>query len=356
MKKSSLFLLLPLLIVGCGGGSSAPSSIIIEEDKNNNNFSDSFDFSTIENNPHYKNSWHIYPSDDNRDINVTSAWKSGITGKNIKVAIIDYGFGKEQEDIKSAYFYQKDIDNNSDVTYDDHGTMCAGLIGARSNDSGSLGVAPTSKLYFLQSNLDNGQSSSSQTIQAINTAKNLGVDILNNSWGSYQVDDSIRDTINDLATNGRDGKGMIIIFASGNDNCNLDSYCSEAKVFPNDESELENVIGVGSSNKNNSRSTFSNYGKNLDIVAPGEDILSTYKNNEYRTSTGTSYSAPIVAGVVALILDQNPNLTFTQVKSILQESATKIGNKEDYDSSGHNIFYGYGKVNAGAAVELAKNY
>ncbi|HHH52149.1 MAG TPA: hypothetical protein ENK91_00685, partial [Bacteroidetes bacterium] len=161
------------------------------------------------------------------------------------------------------------------------------------------------------------------------------------------------EVIQDLATNGRDGKGMIIVFATGND----------AQDMGNDESAIPEVIAVGSTDKDNLRAWYSNYGANMDVVAPGgfdigittldpvgENGIATLNDdyllaNDEESFIGTSSSAPIVSGVIALMLEQNPNLTRIEIVDSLKTSSDKIGNVEYVN--GWNEYYGYGKINVG---------
>lgn len=162
-------------------------------------------------------------------------------------------------------------------------------------------------------------------------------------------------------------EGIVIVFACGNDSQNLD----EKNV--NDESELPTVIGVGASNENNGLSSYSNYGTAVDCIAPGGsysmgvlsvDLMgssgSNYQmevvDNNYAFHSGTSFSAPIVAGVAALVLSKNPALSPEQVRTILINSCEKIGNNAHYNAQGFDVMRAYGKINAAKAVTLAQSY
>lgn len=222
----------------------------------------------------------------------------------------------------------------------------SGIIAARNNNIGISGVAYDTKIIFLKYKKE---MSDSDTIELFSKAEEFGADIINCSWGTYDVSQAVKDKIVDLSTNGRDGKGTIIVFSSGNDN----------KDMQNDESNIKEVISVGASNINNLRSSYSNFGENLDILAPGGDTLgistldpmySNGINNDnysiaYKTEPfiGTSASAPIVSAVIALMLEKNPNLTRVEIENILKSTSDKIG-EFDYINK-HNKYYGYGKIN-----------
>lgn len=135
----------------------------------------------------------------------------------------------------------------------------------------------------------------------------------------------------------------------------------------NDESAIPEVIAVGSTDKNNLRAWYSNYGENLDILAPaGFDIGITTLDpmgekgiailndnyllaNDVNSFIGTSASAPIVSGVIALMLEKNPNMTRIEVENILKNKSDKIGNLDYID--GFNVYYGYGKINVKKFLE-----
>jgi len=187
-----------------------------------------------------------------------------------------------------------------------------------------------------------------EILNALQYAENEDVDIINNSWGTGEVSPVVQEIIDDMVTNGRDGKGIIFVFASGN----------RGKENNSDESMIESVIGVGASDEENLRAIYSNFGDDLDIVAPGGynlGITTTYDSNDskhisdfmkaedYDKFQGTSASAPIVSGAIALLLEKYPNLTRKEIQKIIQKSSDKIGNVEYIN--GRNNYYGYGKLN-----------
>ena len=193
----------------------------------------------------------------------------------------------------------------------------------------------------------------SEILDALEFAKKENVDIVNASWGTGDVSAIVKEKIDNMATKGRDGKGIVFVFASGN----------KGKDAKNDESMLNSVIGVGSSDEENLRAIYSNFGKGLDVVAGGGfslGITTTYPTHidshpkfylqaeDYKKFQGTSASAPIVTGAIALMLEKNPNLTRVQIQNILYKTADKIGNVEYVN--GRNDYYGYGKINLERAM------
>jgi subtilisin family serine protease len=289
---------------------------------------------------------------ENAHINSGNLLKS-YTGNGIKIAIIDDGLDTAHEDLEGSIIYTYDITTKTaNVLHTNqsgyHGTAITGIIGARVNSKGIQGIASKSQIIFLK---HKENMSDSETIELFNKAQEFGADVINCSWGTYDVSQSVKDKIIDLANNGRDGKGTIIVFASGNDDQDMG----------NDESSISEVISVGATDKDNLRAWYSNYGVNLDVVAPGgynigittldnmgsNGIASIDDNyllyNDSNSFIGTSASAPIVSGVVALMLEKNPNLTRVEVENILRNSSDKIGNLQ-YEN-GRNNYYGYGKIN-----------
>ncbi len=311
--------------------------------------------------PYFYQQWYLAYNDDfysenNIDKNAhisANGLLHKYTGKGIKIAIIDNGLDTTHEELEGAISDTYSIFSNSNnVThtneYDYHGTSVTGIIAARYNGIGIQGIASNSQVYFLKFEDD---FTDSDIYELFKKAEEFGADIINCSWGTYNVSPIVEEKIKDLATNGRDGKGTIIVFASGNDN----------KDMGNDESNIQEVISVGATDKDNLRAWYSNYGKNLDIVAPAGDTLgittidptgnngqSTIdKNynlaNDNKAFSGTSAAAPIVTGAIALILEKNPNLTRSEIEEILKNNADKLGSIA-YEN-GRNDFYGYGKIN-----------
>ena len=350
MKKSIIFIIFIIFIFGCDTSlySNKPSS------------SDQFKIN-LKSEPYYYQQWYLDKNNTfyednfieaNANIHSTNLLKE-FTGKGIKIAIIDDGLDITHEDLEGAIGETYDIatktTNVSHSYFNDyHGTAVAGIIAARVNAKGIQGIASEAQILFLKYKID---MSDSETIDLFTKAQDFGADIINCSWGTYNVSQSVKDKIVNLANNGRDGKGTIIVFACGNDD----------KDMGNDESSIPEVISVGSTDKDNLRAWYSNYGENLDVVAPGgytiglttldpmgdrgiASIDSNYiLSDDSNSFIGTSASAPIVSATIALMLEKNPNLTRTDIENILKNSCDKIGNVEY--NNGRNNYYGYGKIN-----------
>jgi len=302
----------------------------------------------IEDEPYFNFAWHFaydekfagdYKIDKDAHINIKEAWK--ITrGAGVVVAVIDSGsFEVNHEDLKENIIDTHNVNyNNKNVSikYDDsqidgHGLAVAGFVASPANGKGLVGAAPEAKLVLIQ--VGNGDGA---ILRAFTHAKNSGARVISCSWGTDNISPMLIDYLQELKDS-----GIIIIFASGNDGYDLDYRRNK------DISELSSVIGVGASDESNSRAWYSNYGENIDIVAPGGDtkgVLALFENNSYDYIVGTSIATPITAGVVALMLSVNSSLSPDQIREILIKSSDKIGR------------YSISKINATNAVKLARDY
>ena len=319
--------------------------------------------------PLYSQQWHLafnailyqqYDIDNKAHIYLDSGLNK-YSGLGVKIAIIDDGLDVNHEDLVDAIVRTYDIDSKDkgvahNALNGQHGTAVTGIIGARANGKGILGIAYASEIIFLK---HKENMSDSETIELFDKANEFGADIISNSWGTYDVSTAVKEKIRDLAINGRNGKGTIIVFAAGNSNQNMG----------NDESAIPEVIAVGSSDTRNLRAWYSNYGENLDILAPGgfeigittldpmgrNAGVSTLDNdyllfNDDDSFIATSASAPIVSGVIALMLEKNPELSREEIEEVLKASSDKIGSFH-YDN-GRNDYYGYGKINFNSIMLL----
>jgi len=289
---------------------------------------------------------------------------SHYTGKGIKIAVIDMGIERNHPEIQHSL--RKVInsrDRSDEILCDDfslcyHGTAIVGVIASGINNEGLRGIAPDAQIVFIHIDLA-GYVGEDEILDALKIAEEENVDIINASWGTGDVSPIVENKINQMAIEGRNGKGTLFVFASGNND----------KEQTNDESMLESVIGVGSTDEENLRAYYSNFGEGLDIVASGGYLLgitTTYpylsdtthtspyiKAEEEESFRGTSASTPLVTGALALMLEAYPNATRTQITQALHQSSDKIGNVEYID--GKNLYYGYGKLNVDKAIDKLKS-
>lgn len=296
----------------------------------------------------------------NFDINITNAWDLS-QGQNVKVAVFDQGIDLSHEDLSTNIYpisYDTNTGNPQTTIYGFHGTHVAGIISAvKDNNIDISGVAPLSKIMSISNPFAIIPNITLKLADGINWAWQNGAEIINNSWGdqggSYYNDihsTILENAISNALTSGRNGLGCIVTFASGN--------TAPAIDYPAN-SNLPNLLCVGSTTEFGVRSGSSGYGASLDIVAPGSDIMSLYPSNGYGNNSGTSMATPHVSGVAALILSINPCLTNQQVNNIIELTAQKINNYS-YNNNPlrqngtWNNEMGYGLLDAYAAVQMAQ--
>ena len=227
--------------------------------------------------------------------------------------------------------------DNEPIDESGHGTHVAGIAGAMPNNGiGIAGVAWECPLMAIRAGLSLGGRSRMQdddSASAIVYAADNGASVINMSWGSERRSFVIQDVI-DYAY----ARGTVLVAAAGNSQ-------KPAAIFP---AAYRKVIAVASTEQNQQRFYQSNFGASVDIGAPGNVILSTQIDNQYRLLTGTSMASPHVAGVAALLLAKRPALTHEEVRHILINTADPV-HREDSDELDEK-FVGAGTVNAERAL------
>jgi subtilisin len=290
------------------------------------------------------NSWGV------KHIGAGTVHDLGNEGAGVKVAVLDTGINYNHEELSAsfggAYKGGVDIINNDADPFDDngHGTHCAGIIAAAHNNNDVVvGVAPQVSLYSVKVLNSAGSGSTSTIIAGIQWAVDNHMQIISMSLGSSTGTTSLQ-TACDNAYN----HGVLLVAASGND----------YKSSINYPARYDSVVAVGATDSLDKRAGFSNYGTGLELMAPGVNILSTYKDvspNDNRNidvvyMSGTSMATPHVAGVAALVfaspidqiyeLDHDGVWDASEVRTKLQSTASDLG------ASGKDIQYGYGLVDA----------
>lgn len=279
------------------------------------------------------NQWAIC-NDYKTDINATEAWNIA-TGKGVKIAIYDQPLeymGKYHKDfadnISSLHYTVKDYDTQK--TYM-HGINCAGIAAAvRNNGIGISGVAPDAEIVPITLVHDRATDSLNVNdyVDGFIWAKN-NVDVISCSFSFTCVSETVDDAIYQAYKKGRNGKGCVIVIASGNDNNVYVDYPSNLGYH---------VLSVGGYAIESSKNFIYNHGIGLDVVAPAYHILTTEVGDSYRYMDGTSASTPQAAAVAALMLEVNPDLTAIQVLDIIKgRTVEKCAAKYDTKPFLHTI-------------------
>jgi len=310
------------------------------------------------------------------DAKVRAAWEElqGLGSKTIKIAVIDTGFDTEHPSLRGDGTKIRNTFNAPNRTADvspwyqasdgswgvfSHGTSCAAVAAGAWDSQGVLGAAPNARIIPIKLDI-----LSDDAIQkAFEHALLNGADIITCSIGfpkPVPLSTYISNYISRVVREGRNGKGLPIFIAAGNANPasnNLPRQISDFAAHPD-------VMCITASNSLDESSSYTFFGSNAFLCAPtnGNDgvgvTTATVKANgdslEHAYTSrfgGTSSASPLTAGVCALMLSANPNLTLVQIKDILRRSADKIGG--GYDANGRSPKLGYGRLNALRAVQMA---
>ncbi len=372
--------------------------------------------------PFYPQQWYLNHNGGSQlaagsHINIEKAWDITRGNRSVVVAIADdavdlnhldfQGTGKivAPKDLKDQDFLP--MPGSSDES---HGTACAGIAVAEENGVGIAGVAPGCALMPLRTT---GFLDDESIEQLFDYCVANNASVISCSWGAASVYFSLslrqRAALTRAATQGRRGKGCVIVFAAGNANRPVNGTIYE-RSWPNNLLNgptnwlggftiHPDVITVSACTSLSKKAAYSNWGINVSVCAPSNnappgmwfqqtgyiytapevtaplpglgmftaDLVGAagYESGDFvRNFGGTSSACPVVAGVAALVLSANPNLTAGEVKRLLQETADKIVDRDadpqlgmrlgTYDTNGHSQWFGYGKVNALKAVQAAQ--
>jgi subtilisin family serine protease len=264
-----------------------------------------------------------------------------ISGPRIKIGVIDTGIDRTHPDLKANL--KGGVNTISPLkSYTDdngHGTHVAGIIGASHNTIGVAGVNPMADLYSIKALNRNGSGYFSDIIEGLDWAIANHLNVVNMSLGAKTGNQSLADAIKRTHD-----AGIVIVAAAGNE--------SGAVSYP---AAYPEVIAVSATDRNDVFASFSNYGPEVDIAAPGVSIYSTYKGGTYATMSGTSMASPHVAGEAALVLSHPISATYDlngdgiwqpeEVLKKIQDTATDLG------AEGFDNWFGAGLVNAYLAVQ-----
>ena len=328
----------------------------------------------VPNDPYFPDQWHLHNTGQRGwtpgvDIGAELAW-SRTVGTGALIAVIDSGVQSTHPDLDVQLGFDYiggDADSNPDPRDTDsgpHGTAVAGIAAAiGGNGVGVAGVAYGASVYGIR--LIGGMTSLGDLYSAFAEAVDAGAWVLSNSWGYGMNCDPVpemavyTDAVQYAETMGRKGLGAAVVFAAGNNNCDIKNNALLAQP---------EVIAVAATNGDDFREGYSCFGAGVDVAAPSGTIVTTdlvgkagwgpfRGDDDYQGSfSGTSAATPIVSGTVALMFAANPRLTAAKARTVLCQTADKIDVAHaGYDASGWSPYYGCGRVNAGAAVMAVAN-
>jgi len=253
---------------------------------------------------------------------VNDYYRGIYSGNGVKVAVLDTGLAYH-EDLPTAYRWV-DYVNDQSSQYDDneHGTFATGIISGQDNNIGYVGVAPNSLLYIAKVLDNNNRGYVDDFIAGVDWAIEQGVDIIN---FSIYTDNYDSDMVN--ATRRAYNAGIVVVAIAGNGTIN-DFIAVNEIVCPGID---YSCVAVGSVNSSEVRSSFSNYGEGLDLVAPGENVISTtYQSFLYGSWSGTSFAAAYVSGHLACLKEKYPSYTRSQLVDKLLSNCKPLGATSEY--------------------------
>lgn len=263
----------------------------------------------------------------------------GAKGEGIKVAVLDTGAALDHPDLRDQIDAAVDFTNSrvgpSDVN--GHGTHCCGVIAAAENDSGVIGVAPKARLLVGKVLGDNGSGPNSGIARGIKWAVDRGAHIISMSLGSSSPDQQIRAACQYAA-----GRGVLIVAAAGNEGP-YDNTVGYPGGFPE-------CLCVAAIDQAKRIAKFSSRGSQVDVAAPGVDILSSYPPKGYAKLSGTSMATPFVAGVVALILGRQLATGKKVISTIAELKAAIKKTSVDAGNPGFDTAFGWGLINPDSLV------
>jgi subtilisin family serine protease len=302
--------------------------------------------------------WHLHNVCQNNakpgaDIGASSAWALTRGDGGVVICIIDSGVDSSHESFSLpgkllAPYDFEDEDHFADPVTSSHGTSCAGIAAAPWEVGRVVGVAPDCTIMPIRRA---SLSAHLKMAEAFAWAVEHGADVISCSFGydnrPWVLPDIVREAFDHAVDDGRGGRGCVVVWAAGNGNEDIssDEWASHPKT-----------IAVGASTDSDTRAPYSDFGREVDLCAPsngGVNGIWTTSNGGYTAHFGgTSAAAPMVAGIAGLLLSVNANLTWSEVKALLQGSCEKIDpDGAQYDALGHSTLYGFGRVRADRALD-----
>lgn len=314
------------------------------------------DTAYIPDDDNFKNLWGLHnigqivngaPGSTDADIDVPHAWDIERGDRNVIVTVIDTGCDMDHPDLKNNLLPRGsedwDFADPNDESPDDsgsHGTHVAGTAAAVDNKEGIIGVAPQCRIMPLRVKLISGFNAN--RADAINYVAAQAVThpqrryVINCSWVMNGNHAGVHNAIINAFK-----QNVLVCFAAGNDNRNIDSIPRYPAVYPE-------VISVAATDQHDIRADFSNYGKKVDVAAPGVNIYSTVPDDRHGFKNGTSMASPHVAGLAALIWSRNRDLSNKKVRNIIESTCDNI---DDNNPEFVNLL-GKGRINAYRALRM----
>jgi subtilisin family serine protease len=266
-------------------------------------------------------------------LHVPDHWKR-TRGAGVRVAVIDTGIDESHPDLADAIDDARDFTASRAGPADrnGHGTHVAGIIAARKNNRGVVGVAPESRLLVAKVLGNDGAGTSTAVARGIDWAADCGARVISMSLGSPRPDPHLLAAIQRAAR-----KGIFIIAAAGN------SGRLRAVDYP---ARWRETIAVAAVDRNGRLARFSSHGREVDVAAPGQDILSAFTGSSYAKLSGTSMAAPFVAGIVALLaaLDRDTSDPRTPLRNTADLRDHLSRTARDAGPPGHDPGYGWGLI------------
>jgi type VII secretion-associated serine protease mycosin len=268
-------------------------------------------------------------------IQAPTAWDQSTGGPEVIIAVVDTGVDLNHPDLDDKIVPGWDFVNGDNLAQDDHGhgTHVAGIAAAETNNGqGVAGVSWGARLMPIKVLDESGDGYYSDVASGVRYACNHGAKIINLSLGGSNPSSTLKEALEDVSQ-----KGCLVLAAAGNSGQDTVDY----------PARYAETIAVAATDRTDQRASFSDYGPEIDVAAPGVDIWSTLWPHTYDWKAGTSMSTPHVSGLAALVWSLCPDLSSEGVRGAIEGTAKDLG------ASGWDPYYGHGRIDAAAALEAA---